>query len=340
MTGKREPGKTMPWYRMDLVLALTLILVMGGLVLAVLGRGPFAHEEPPEITADNANPGKLASYRLRVNGTNRSYLMYLPQTYDATRAYPLVIVLHGGGSRSKAISRTSRMHELADREGFIVVYPDGTGRKSSKKLTWNAGGRPPQGWAERMGVDDVAFMRTLVEAISNPFRVDRKRIYAAGMSKGGMLAYHLACRMSDVVAAVAVVAGTMTSADCRPQYPVAVLHIHGSADDNVPLAGGKGQRAAANADWPPVAKGIEFWRLNNDTLAEAKITYSEGTVACRRFSSEENHADVELCIVDGGGHAWPGSKPKVWQRVTGERVDQNFPASQRIWRFFQEHPRA
>jgi polyhydroxybutyrate depolymerase len=325
---------------MNLALALVLILVIGGLVLAVLGRAPFAREELPEISAETAVPGKLVAHRLRVDGIDRRYLLYLPETYDRSRAYPLVIVLHGGGGMSKGISQTSRMHDLADREGFIVVYPDGTGRESNKKLTWNAGGQPPQGWAERQGVDDVAFMRALVEAISTPFRVDRKRIYVAGMSKGGMLAYHLACRMSDVVAAVAVVAGTMTSADCQPQHPVAVLHIHGSADENVPLAGGKGPRTAANANWPPVAKGIEFWRQNNDALAKAEVTYAEGAVTCQRFRSQDNHADVELCIVDGGGHAWPGSKPKIRHRVSGEYVDQTFPASLRIWQFFQEHPKA
>ena len=109
--------------------------------------------------------------------------------------------------------------------------------------------------------------------------------------------------------------------------------------ENVPLAGGKGPRTAANANWAPVAKGIEFWRLNNSTRAEAEITYAEGAVICERYHATDNHADVEFCLVEGGGHAWPGSKPQAWHRMTGDRVDQSFPASLRIWQFFQEHPK-
>ena len=100
------------------------------------------------------------------------------------------------------------------REGFIVAYPEGTGRAMAGRFTWNTGSKLPHGWAERRNIDDVSFVRDLIAKLSRDYAVDPRRIYAIGMSKGGMLAYHLACQMSDVFAAVAAVAATMITVGC------------------------------------------------------------------------------------------------------------------------------
>lgn len=285
-------------------------------------------------------PGRLAQQELRVGRLRRSYLLFVPPAYQRARPAPLVLVFHGGGGAARAIAGVSQMHRLAMREGFIVAYPEGTGRGLAAGFSWNAGGKPGSGWAERRGIDDVRFVRELVAALSQEYSVDPRRIYALGMSQGGMLAYRLACQMSEVFAAVAAVAATMTTADCRPKHPVSVLHIHGSADQNVPLQGGRGRFSARGADWPPVARGLDHWRKVNGCAGEPVTTFADGPVTCVRYRGAADHCDVEYCLVEGGGHAWPGGKQTWGQRLRGDYVAQSFHATEKAWQFFKDHPKA
>lgn len=227
--------------------------------------------------------------------------------------------------------RTSGMNDIADQHGFIVVYPDGVGRGNGRG-TWNIG-------LSEFGstADDVGFVRAILADLSQSYAIDARRIYSTGESMGGVFSYTLACRMSATFAAIAPVAATMVESNCAPVSPVAVLHIQGTADQNIPINGGAGSMTGMGRNWPPPMNGISFW-AHADGCPGTESTRQDGPeTTCQTFDG--CRATVEFCVVAGGGHAWPGSQPQRWQQMLSVYVSQTFPASQRIWAFFAAHPK-
>jgi polyhydroxybutyrate depolymerase len=167
-------------------------------------------------------------------GRERSYIVYVPPGYDPARATPVVLVFHGGGGHAENARMMTGFDAVADAAGFIVVYPNGTGRLPDRLLTWN-GGRCC-GYALEQNVDDVGFVRALLADLGTVVNVDARRIYAAGMSNGAIMSYRLACELADVIAAIGPVAATQNLDACTPARPVPVLHIHGDADKHAPYA--------------------------------------------------------------------------------------------------------
>ena len=150
-------------------------------------------------------------------GRERSYILHLSPTLAPERKYPLVIVLHGGGGNAASAGKMTGMNQQANRENFIVVYPNGAGRLGDRLLTWNSGNCC--GYALDHQVDDVGFLRALVERLLTQYPIDPKRVYATGISNGGMMSYRLACEASDLVAAIAPVAAALNT-ECKPVEPV------------------------------------------------------------------------------------------------------------------------
>ena len=224
----------------------------------------------------------------------------------------------------------SAMHRVAEREGFIVAYPAGTPGGSG--LTWRPGGT---GGARK--TRDARFIGEMVLDLRQRYAIDSARIFAAGFSIGGSLVYELACLLADRIAAVAVVGGAMTSATCEPARPVALIHIHGTADRRVPVAGGRGPATSATNKWRAVQEGIDRWREINGCVGRPNVVRRaiEGVTGHQYFGT----SDVELWLVEGGGHAWPGGAPE------GASIDDEtarvggFLASEKIWSFFAEHAR-
>ena len=190
--------------------------------------------------------GRSYEGRLRVDGRERTYLVDLPPRYDGRRALPLVLVFHGGGGNARQVRQQTGMSELARREGFIAVYPNGSGRLDGRILTWNAG--TCCGYARQQRIDEVAFVRALLDSLQATLRIDPARVYATGMSNGGMMAHLVGCSLGGRIAAIGVVAGELTVPECRPPRPVAVVLIHGI-----------GHRRQA---WYPVAERLYRPRLH------------------------------------------------------------------------------
>lgn len=291
-----------------------------------------ARREGRERGAAQTTAG-LQERTISVGGMQRSYLIHVPPSLDKSRPAPLVLVFHGGGGRAQGVANTTGMHELADQRGFIVVYPNGTGQ--GKGLTWNAGGVPPEGYAEVNRVDDVGFVRALVNEVTQTYNIDRRRIFATGMSRGGMLSYLLACEMSDVFAAIAPVAAAMTTPRCAPREAVAVLHIHGDQDKSVPLSGGS-QRGTNR---PPVINGIVAFAKADGCSVPTEADLKGAGSACWRASGCSSGRTVAFCLIDGHGHAWPGAAAKRWQEAQGVPVNESWPASEKIWEFFAANPK-
>ena len=183
------------------------------------------------VLAACGTPAETIERTLRVGASERSYEIDLPAQRESARALPVVIVFHGGGGSADSVRRQSRMSMKGAAEGFVVVYPQGSGGIAGNLRTWNAG--TCCGHAMQQRIDEIAFVAALLDDLQTTVAVDRARIYATGISNGGMMAYEVACSLAERIAAIAVVAGEMTALDrCRPSRPVPVLVIHGSADRN------------------------------------------------------------------------------------------------------------
>jgi polyhydroxybutyrate depolymerase len=271
-----------------------------------------------------------------VAGTSRGYVIHLPHGRAPERPAPMVMVFHGGGGNAANAARMSGMDAKADQEGFIAVYPNGTGPRPNAFLTWNAW--RCCGLALDRRVDDVGFARALVEAVARDYRVDRKRIYATGLSNGAMMTYRVACELSDIFAAIAPVAGALDTDDCRPASRVSLIVFHGTADQHVLFAGGEPRtafdrhRRVDNS----VAYAIDFWKRRDGCEADASHERN-GSVIHDSYSCADGTA-VELYAIEGQGHAWPGGE-KGLRNGNADPPTKEISATGLMWDFFARHPK-
>src|ERR1019366_7477165 len=200
-------------------------------------------------------------------------------------------------------------------------------------LSWNGG--VCCGYAKTYNVDDVAYVRALLNDLATIVDIDPRRVYAAGMSNGAMMAYRLAAECADRFAAIAAVAGPMGIDDPRPVRAVPVLHIHGTDDQFAPYDGGVGRRSLHGVPFRSVADTIAAWvRVNRcdptPTVMEEVSAVDDGTRIVRHLYRGE--APVVLITVEGGGHIWPGRPP--FPELLGKST-QNLKANDVIWEFFR-----
>ncbi|SOJ53400.1 hypothetical protein MSIMFB_00904 [Mycobacterium simulans] len=248
-----------------------------------------------------------SSHTINVGGVDRTYRLYKPAGLPA--AAPLVVMLHGGFGSAKQAERSYDWDELADSEKFVVAYPDGLSR------AWNANGGGCCGRSARQGVDDVAFISAAVADISHNVRINPARVYATGMSNGGIMSYTLACN-TGLFAAIGPVSGTQLD-PCRSPHPTSVMHIHGTGDPLVRYYGGPGA-GIARINGPPVEQLNAFWR--NVDQCGPPTAMTRGQVTTSTAGCADNRS-VVLVTVDEGGHEWPSV------------------ATEMLWEFFAAHPR-
>lgn len=264
----------------------------------------------------------------------RTYLLQVPPAYDGSQPVPLVLSFHGGGGNANTQIQTSGFSELADEEGFIVVYPNGTGRRADELLTWNGGACCA--YAAENQIDDVGFVRALIAELEAQYNIDPKRIFATGMSNGGIFSYRLACDASDIFAAVAPVAGTQNYALCEPAEPVSVIHFHGTDDGHVGYNGGAGPDSFVEVPFTSVSESIDFW-LDQNQCSKMPQTESFSDIQHDTYADCANNSAVELYTILGGKHAWPGGGGPAWPG--GDQPTQSISATQLIWEFFEAHPK-
>jgi polyhydroxybutyrate depolymerase len=269
------------------------------------------------------------------DGLTRRYVVRAPAAKAGVRV-PLVVVLHGGGGNAANAEQMTGFTAKARKEGFIVVYPDGTGPIEGRLLTWNV--RHCCGYAMKNDVDDVGFIRALIETLESRYPIDPHRIYATGMSNGAMMAHRLGIELSDRLAGIAPVVGTLFGDEQIPSHPVAALMINGMLDENVPWQGGPGGgRGARSWDGTPTQPGLaqlEFWSHANGCAvmpgAQQQERWTSWSGDC------PGHADVALYLLKDNGHAWPGGNPGSKR---GDTPSSAMNATDVIWDFFQKHPR-
>jgi polyhydroxybutyrate depolymerase len=266
-------------------------------------------------------------------GRERTYIVHLPPAITANQALPLVIALHGGAGNADSTAQMIGMSEAADNAGFIVVYPNGSGRLEDKLLTWNSGNCC--GYALDNQVDDVGFVSALIDKMVTTYPIDPKRVYATGISNGGMMSYRLACELSDKIAAIAPVSGAQ-NVDCKSARPVSVIAFHGTADQHVLYDGGvpKTQLDTHQRVDQSVAFAMSFW-AQRDGCAPTPQRDERGNIVHDTFTNCANSTAVEFYTIKGGGHAWPGGK----SYFLGDTPTQEISATNLMLEFFAKHSR-
>lgn len=277
---------------------------------AIVLRGPLAFSG-----SDGDRSGTI-----QVGGKVREYFVHLPRGYDGKTALALVFVMHGGTQSPESAERMSGMSRKADQENFIAVYPRGTGVLP----TWNSGNCC--GYAYREKVDDVRFLRALIEKLKRDYSVDPKRIFMTGISNGGMMSYRAACEMADQIAAIAPVEGAQ-NLDCQPSAPVSLLVFHGTADRLVAFDGGetKYQLGPKRTD-SSVASAVAFW-VKQDGCSPDPSHTQVAEARVETYSGCKDGTGVTLYAIEGGRHMWPGLS-----------LSRNHVAATDIlWTFFSQH---
>ncbi len=303
-------------------------LALAALLLFIFPYCSHAAEQPIN------GPGDY-EFTLTHGGRERAFLIHVPPGYDPARAAPLVIALHGGGGSMHYMARDS-LYELvskSDSAGFIAVFPNGYSRfRGGKFATWNAGACC--GDARDKNIDDVGFIKSMVGFLHTRLHIDRDRVFATGMSNGGMMAYRLACELPDIFAAVAPVAGTDNTTACPAGRPVSVLHIHARNDTHVLYEGGAGPDAFRDpskvTSFASVPATVEKWRVRNNCPARARRVLDAPGAACDLYAPCADQSAVKLCVTETGGHSWPGGK-----KPRGEAPSQALSANDIMWEFFK-----
>jgi polyhydroxybutyrate depolymerase len=298
-------------------------------------------------------------------GMKRTYIVHVPPAYDGSRALPLVLVMHGGVVNAWFTAYNTGMSETADREGFIAVYPNGTSRFEDRVLAWNVGFG--FGYPFKNNIDDVAFVRELVNRTLSEYAADPRRVYATGISNGGMMSYRLASEASDLFSAVAPVAAASAGRQRpgaplvvfnAPARPVSVMAFHGMQDRMVPYGGGKGG-GITNAVYLPVQDSIDRWVGYDGCATQPQAwTSPSGNIIRAWYSGGREGSEVVLYTIRDGGHTWPGgvmysgggpgmgsgqgAPSGRLQRRVAERLGtqtREISANDLMWEFFQRHSR-
>jgi polyhydroxybutyrate depolymerase len=267
----------------------------------------------PSCTGKTGAPGREIR-QITSGGIARTFRLAVPDSYDASRATPLVLDFHGVLSNAAEQDSRSRLADEGTAAGYIVVTPDGY------ESSWNA--EVCCSGAMQDGIDDVQFVRDVVADVEADYCVDPQRVFAAGYSNGGIFSFFLACRASDLIAAIASVdAASLLGERCQPERPVPILMFNGTMDPVVPYS--------------VAAPAVAHWRDINSCSDLSETVYANGDSSCESWSECTDDAAVELCTVEGGGHTWPGGgdfPPFLGHKTT------DLSATATLLDFFAAHP--
>jgi len=258
------------------------------------------------------------------DGLERAFILYVPANYTAGNPVPLVLNFHGYTSNSQEQMFYGDFRPIADTAGFILVHPMGTLDESNEPY-WNSG------WGGT--VDDIGFAAALIDSISASYSINQSRVFSTGMSNGGFMSYTLACSLSNRIAAIASVTGTMNvnqSLTCNAQHPMPVMEIHGTLDPTVPYNGNTWAASIPNV--------LNYWaNFNQCTIppqftAVPNISTTDGCTAEHYlYSTGINGVDVEHYKIIGGAHTWPGAP------IATGVTNYDISASKKIWQFFLKY---
>jgi polyhydroxybutyrate depolymerase len=277
------------------------------------------------VSLVNKTNGSIVS-----SGEKREYLLYVPRSYDRTKPTPLVISMHAAMNWPAYQMKVTQWNDAAERNGFIVVYPAGTG--TGPKTWFMEGQKTPS------QMPDVRFVSELIDTLEAHYNIDSTRIYANGLSNGGGMAFALACTLSNRIAAIGAVsaAQSLSSSWCTDSTPMPMIAFHGTADPFVAYKGAPPGWLNPSAPFPDVQEWAADWARSNHCRPNAIYTLFTAHVTRVEYTNCADDATVVLYAVKGGGHQWFGGKPiPTW--IVGPTT-REIDATALMWAFFKAHP--
>ncbi|MAT40283.1 MAG: hypothetical protein CL946_11845 [Ectothiorhodospiraceae bacterium] len=278
---------------------------------------------------------------LKHQGFQRKYVVHVPPGYTGASLVPVVLFLHGGSGNMHSAQNFTMLNPVANANGFLAVYPEGIGPTTGGGYTW-ADGRGTS--ADKLGIDDIAFIEKLLDVLESEYKIDSERIYLSGFSNGGFLASRIACENNERFAAIALAGSTLDVVQfhtCSPTRPIPILVLTGNIDPLVPYEGG-----AMNGNVPDIVSSmqiVKYYIMNNncsnvaDSADLPDIDPSENsTVTVLTYTDCECEATVVHYRINGGGHTWPGVEIPNYELIAGE-TNEDIQASEELWDFFSAH---
>lgn len=305
------------------------------IVILILVLAACSVDSPPP------EPTPQPEHTINLNGVERTYYIHVPASVSTNSRSPLFVVFHGLGGHGSRMAQRTGFNDIADREGFIVVYPNG------QDGSWIDAGPDSLRLREEAGILDLAFIDELLTTVDSEYGIDPSRVYATGVSNGALFSYLLACQRADRFAAVGLVAGagiTGATEACDPESPISYIAFHGTDDSIVPYEG-----AEIASGFPELGhylgaeQALQFWATSNSCEEPPEIVEIEdspiidnSTAHLTRYGNCEDSTAVELYTLDHGGHTWPGHPPS--SDALGA-TNRDIDASELIWEFFESHPK-
>lgn len=289
------------------------------------------------------------TYTIDHGGKKRLWIAHVPASYTGKKPTPMILNFHGAGGNAESAMNSTQMNLHSDKEGYIVVYPEGTGKKVLGKLLayWNVEKYMGRN-TDVSGVDDLGFVSAIIDDMSKKFNIDSKRIFATGLSRGGMMTYYLACQPNSKIAAFAPVSTNFVNdeATCQPGRPVSIIHFHGTADRVLPYKGGLSdptlpEALSNNVSYLSAPASVTVFAKKNGCSDSPKIVYTKGKASCAGYLSCQDSSEVILCTLTDAGHTWPGGQHdlnlEAWKKIVGS-INYDLPANETMWEFFKRHP--
>jgi polyhydroxybutyrate depolymerase len=302
------------------------------------------------VSAAEVPKGKIVEGKMNHDGLDRTYKYYVPSTYKGNKPVPLMLSFHGSGSSAAGQIELTGYEEVAEKEGFIVVFPDSTVTNADDEIIptpedgpfnpnaglerkWNIGSEP----GALATVDDVGFTSSLIDHFSEEYNIDESRVYATGMSYGGFFVNHLAVLLTDRIAGIGAVTGQMgiNTSKSKANGQVTAVYVMGDSDPTVPPGGIPNFTLS-------VENGLSYWIMNNQIKAKSKVTYLPGIVddgtKIRReeYRGGKQGTRVVSYTVENGGHTWPGGPQYLPANLIGI-ASQQMNASEVIWNDLKRH---
>lgn len=326
---------------MNLVPSGTGMCVVAILALALLGPGAAISGAQPALPA-KPQPGQF-KIEFRSGGYGREAIVNIPPAYRPDARLPLVLVMHGAsGSADFALHKDGWAKE-SDKEGFICVAPEGLGvafpRFASNARTnpamWNSGQLNPG--SPRAAVDDVAFIRQLLDELKKKLPYDETRVYCTGHSNGGGMTFRLATEIPERFAAVATVAGLVAVENPRPKKALPTLYILGTKDPIMPMAGGEVKHPWGSRQNPPIADLLAKWADAIGCEKQGKTITTKGEMRTVEYPSKTKGGPaLTVLFLEGHGHHWPGAIRSLPESMIGP-ITSKIDATDTIWQYFKAH---
>ncbi len=322
--------------RSSSVIALTLLVASTACSSAVGNGAPSTSTTTTaatfELVPATVATGTVSHGTLTFAGLQRTYRLYVPSALPSG-AVPLFIGLHGGTGWGDQFARTNHIEGLAESNDFIVVHPDGVKVAGGPGGVWNGG--VCCGIAARENVDDVGFINALIDHLEAQYSIDPHRIFAFGHSNGAIMSYRLACDLADRIVGIGLYAGTLGVDRCNPSQPVSILHVHGTADNNIPLAGGVGSDGISGVDFPPPHDGFDTVAKLDGCPSPTKKTVGDITT---ELSDPCNGGVAAVFVtIATATHSWPAGTPILTPASGPGYAD--YDATAAIVAFLLSHPR-